>query len=600
MADKEGRGARSRAAQRRARYREIAAVLWDERVLNLMKGGGLEEHAPAEARTAGEDPGLEALAGGDAGAAGSTVSGPIGEEPAGRERDQPRAVRIRRALERLGPAFTKLGQILATRRDLITPDLAEELAKLQDDVPTLPWDVMKKRIEEELETPVDEAFATFDTEPVAAASIGQVYRATLPDGTKVAVKVQRPGVSETMELDLEILVEQARRIGAHTQWGKDYDVAALAEEFADVLRSELDYRHEARAMERLGLAFADEPDIVFPKAYWDHTTARILTMDFIEGVPATKLEGAEVDGVDGARLVELGVGCYFRQIFELGFYHADPHAGNLFALRDGRIAFVDFGRTATVSEKNRGAVFDMLLAAFDDDGRAATEAVLEMTGTPPEVDIAALEVEMSHLLALFRRAQTSGGGVELLVRGLLGMIRQHHLHLPTELTVLLTTLGMLDGVAAQIDPSFRMVDAAKPFARRLIPQAFGPEKLMHQTLRSARAYARFFDELPVEATRVLRRAGEGEFRLSVRPTEYEPAMDRMLTAFSLLAYALIVSALIIGAALLVSRPGLSRPEEVGARVVLVAALLSVIWLLSGIVRSEWRKWRVKQRAARRP
>jgi len=599
MADKEGR-ARSRAAQRRARYREIAAVLWDERVLNLMKGGGLEEHAPAEAVGVAREPGIDELTGEDAGASGPAGTASSASDSSGRERDQPRAVRIRRALERLGPAFTKLGQILATRRDLITPDLAEELAKLQDDVPTLPWDVMKKRIEEELETPVDEAFATFDTEPVAAASIGQVYRATLPDGTKVAVKVQRPGVSETMELDLEILVEQARRVGAHTQWGKDYDVAALAEEFADVLRSELDYRHEARAMERLGLAFADEPDIVFPKAYWDHTTARVLTMDFIEGVPATKLEGAEVDGVDGARLVELGVGCYFRQIFELGFYHADPHAGNLFALRDGRIAFVDFGRTATVSEKNRSAVFDMLLAAFDDDGRAATEAVLAMTGTPPEVDIAALEVEMSHLLALFRRAQTSGGGVELLVRGLLGMIRQHHLHLPTELTVLLTTLGMLDGVAAQIDPSFRMVDAAKPFARRLIPQALGPEKLMHQTLRSARAYARFFDELPVEATRVLRRAGEGEFRLSVRPTEYEPAMDRMLTAFSLLAYALIVSALIIGAALLVSRPGLSRPEEVGARVVLVGALLSVLWLLGGIVRSEWRKWRAKQRAARRP
>ena len=575
MADNEGRGATRRAAQRRARYREIAAVLWDERVLNLMKGGGLDEHAPAEAQAGGE-------------------------EPAGKERDQPRAVRIRRALERLGPAFMKLGQILATRRDLITPDLADELAKLQDDVPTLPWSVMKRRIEDELEAPVDEAFATFDAEPVAAASIGQVYRATLPDGTPVAVKVQRPGVSETMELDLEILVEQARRIGTHTQWGKDYDVAALAEEFAGVLRSELDYRHEARAMERLGAAFVDDSDVVFPKAYWDHTTARVLTMDLVDGVPATKLEGAEVDGVDGARLVELGVGCYFRQIFELGFYHADPHAGNLFALRDGSIAFVDFGRTASVSEKNRGAVFDMLLAAFDDDGRAATEAVLAMTGMPPEVDVAALEVEMSHLLALFRRAEAGGGGVEQLVRGLLGMIRQHHLHLPTELTVLLTTIGMLDGVATQIDPSFRMVDAAKPFARRLIPQALSPDKLMHQTLRSARAYARFFDELPLEATRVLRRAGEGEFRLSVRPTEYEPAIDRMLTAFSLLAYALIVSALLIGAALLVSRPGLSRPEEVGARVVLVAALLSVIWLFGGIARSEWRKWRAKQRAARRP
>ena len=182
MADSEGRGAHSRAAQRRARYREIAAVLWDERVLNLMKGGGLEEHAPAEAQSGGEE------------SAGEDE--PAGKEaPAGKERDQPRAVRIRRALERLGPAFMKLGQILATRRDLITPDLADELAKLQDDVPTLPWDVMRQRIEDELAPSVEEAYAPFDTEPVAAATIGQVSRATLPDGTPVAVKVQRPGGS---------------------------------------------------------------------------------------------------------------------------------------------------------------------------------------------------------------------------------------------------------------------------------------------------------------------------------------------------------------------------------------------------------------------
>jgi len=559
----------SRGGRRRARYREIAKVLWEERVFNVLRGSGLEEHVPEGAQLEGEE------------------SVP--------EKDLPRAVRIRRALERLGPAFIKVGQILATRRDLVTPDLAVELAKLQDDVPTLPWEEMRPRIEEELGASVGELFADFDTTPIAAASIGQVYRATLPDGTPVAVKVQRPGVTETMGIDLEILVDLGRKVTAHTQWGKDYDVSALTQEFADVLRSELDYTHEGRSMDRFREAFAGDKTVVFPEVFWDHSTSRVLTMSFIDGVPGTKLEEEDVPGVSREHVVQDGVGVYFRMIFDLGFYHADPHAGNLFAMADGCIAFVDFGRTSTVSRRNRDAVFDMLLAVFDDDPRAATEAVLTMTGMPPEVDVARLEVELGRLVALYRRSQNTGGGLEDLMQRLLALVREHHLHLPTELTVLLTTLGMLDGVAAQLDPSFRMVDAAKPFARHLVPQEFGPDRLFKATLRSARAYARFFDDLPVQATRVLRRAGEGEFRISVRPTEYREFMERLQTGFTLLAYALIVSALIIGGAFLVGSVGLSPIEQFGARIVLVAALVSVAWLLVRLVRAEYRKWRQARR-----
>jgi len=276
-------------------------------------------------------------------------------------------VRIRHALERLGPAFIEVGQILGTRRDLVTPDLAEELSKLQDDVATLPW-----------------------------------------------------------------------------------------------------------------------------------------------------LENGEVAGVSGERLVKIGVGCYFRQIFEMGFYHADPHAGNLFALPHGRIAFVDFGRTASILQRNRDAVFDMLLAVFDDDVRGATEAVLTICGTPPHVDIAQLEVELGQIMAAYRHAQTTGGGLDELVQRLLTMRRDHQLHLPPELTVLLTTLGMVDGVAGQIDPAYRVVDVAKPFAKKLLPEQFGPERIIRASLRSVRAYGRLIDVLPVPITRVLRRAGEGEFRVSAR------------------------------------------------------------------------------------
>jgi ubiquinone biosynthesis protein len=563
----------SRGSVRRARYREIAKVLWEERVLNLMRGSDLEAHAPSPVD-------------GDVHAAEAPASG-----ARVRERDLPRAVRIRHALERLGPAFVKMGQLLATRRDLVTPDLAAELAKLQDDVPTLSWDEMRPRIEAELGAPVEDVFATFDHEPIAAASIGQVYRATLDDGTTVAVKVQRPGVTETMEIDLEILVEQARRLEAHTQWGRDFDVGALATEFADVLRSELDYTHEGRALDRFRAAFADTPDVTFPGVYWDHTTSRVLTMDFVEGVPATRLEDENVSGVDRGAIVDTGVSCYMRQIFELGYYHADPHAGNIFALGGGRIAFVDFGRVATISERNRDATFDMLLAVFSDDPAQATEAVLAMTGTPPHVDVATMEMELGALLASYRRSQTTGGGLEELMQKLLTLMREHRLHLPTELTVLLTTLGMVDGTARQIDPDFELADSVRPMARKLIPQQFGPEKMLKHAMSSGRAYARFFDHLPLHLTRVLRRAGEGEFRVSIRPTEFKPIMDRLEAAFTRLAYALIIAALIIGFSFLVSRPGLSSAERIGYRVVLFVTLASVAWFLFSLARIELRKRR---------
>ena len=233
----------------------------------------------------------------------------------------------------------------------------------------------------------------------------------------------------------------------------------------------------------------------------------------------------------------------------------------------------------------------MLLAVFNDDPSSATEAVLAMTGMPPQVDVATMEMELGSLLASYRRAQVTGGGLEDLMQKLLTLMREHRLHLPTELTVLLTTLGMVDGTARQIDPDFQLVDSVRPMARKLIPQQFGPEKMFKQALSSGRAYARFFDHLPLQMTRVLRRAGEGEFRVSIRPTEFKPIMDRLEAAFTRLAYALIIAALIIGFSFLVSRPDLSHAERVGYRIVLFITLASVVWFLISLARIELRKRR---------
>ncbi|MGD0918465.1 MAG: AarF/UbiB family protein [Thermodesulfobacteriota bacterium] len=572
MSDNRQQERKSRGARRRARYREIATVLWEERLFDLFKGTGLEDDLPGG--TAAE------------------------LTPGTKEKDLSLPVRVRHALERLGPVFVKLGQLLATRSALLPPALLEELAKLQDDVPKVPWPEMRTRVEAELGASVEELFESFDEEPLAAASIGQVYRATLPDGTPVAVKVQRPGVTKAMEINLDIMHDLADRLTKHVQWAKENDVATIAEEFASVPRAELDYTHEGRSLDRFRSAFAADPSLVFPQIYWDQTTSRVLTMDLIEGVRATELESNEkAAGVDRAHLVQIGTGAYFRMIFQLGFYHADPHAGNLFALPGGRLGFVDFGRVATISERNREATFDMLLAMVDDDPTGVTEAVLAMLGMPPHIDLAALEIDISAMLARYRRQQSSGEGLDKLVQSLLKLMRDHQLQVPPELTVLLTTIGVLEGVATQIDPAFRMIDVVKPFARKLMPERYGPGHILKASLRSARAYGRFFDQLPVHATRALRRVGEGEFKVAVRPENYEALVDRLTAGVYLLAYALIVGALIVGFAFLIGRQDLTQLERIGYRVVLFAAIASVIWFVIRSLRIEWHKRQADRRAA---
>ncbi len=354
-------------------------------------------------------------------------------------------MRVRHTAERLGPVFIKLGQLLSTRGDLLPPAFIEELAKLQDDVPALPWPTIKSHLESELGAPVEQLFKSFDETPVAAASIGQVYKAELLDGTLVAVKIQRPGVGEAMELDLDIAHELATAMARHVQWAKDSDAVALVDGFSAVLRSELDYTAEKLALERFATDFSDDSDIVFPRFYPDHSTARVLTMDFIDGIRATERDSEKAAGVDWPRLIRNGTDAYFRMIFEFGFYHADRHPGNLFALPDGRLGFVDCGRAAEVSEKNREMAFDMMMSVIDDDPSTATDIIMAMTGNPPHADLAELGIDMKEIIRRYWQEQSSGKGMTLYVQSLLRMLRVHHLRLPSELTLLFTTVGVLEG-----------------------------------------------------------------------------------------------------------------------------------------------------------
>ena len=540
--------------RRMARYREIVGILWDERLYEIVGIGG----------------------------SGQPAAEPPSSAPSAAETD-PVEVRVRRAIERLGPAFIKAGQLLATRRDVISPALAVELGKLQDDVPPIPYEAVEARVEEELGASLSELFGSFDREPLAAASIGQVHRATLPDGRRVVVKVQRPGVSDQMAVDLDIIERQARTAGKRLAWARTLDVPGMAGRFVEALRSELDYRVEARNMDFFYEAFQADDRVVIPQVDWDRTTVHVLTMDELQGIPSTDSEGLDRAGVDRKGLVQTGVEAYFRQIFVLGRFHADPHQGNLFAMPGGRVGFVDFGRVGTISERDQDRALDLVSALLDADEMRATQVLLETTHAGPDVDRAAIRIEVADLIdSYLSTAQTIT--FDGIFQRLFGMIRRYELTMPNALAVLFVTLGTLEGVATALDPGFRFAEAARPIAEKLVPQRWREHGFQRALRRVGPRYIRLAEDLPDLADGVLRRASEGEFRIAVRPTETDDLVRELERIVSRLAYAIILAAVVLATAILLAGSRPSPEAEAAITILAIATILTVLWLLFSSVR----------------
>jgi ubiquinone biosynthesis protein len=548
--------ARTRREQRTERYREIAAILSDERILSLLKDTEVREYAPD----------------------GASLEEVADDAPELEGRRAPREVRVRRALERLGPTYVKLGQLLATRRDLISPALATQLAKLKNDVPALPFEEMRPVITSELGGDVDELFSEFDTVPLAAASIGQVYRARLHDQREVAVKVQRPGAAASMELDFEIITRWARTATRHTGWGRDHNVAALAAEFVTTLRAELDYQNEARNLTLFREAFADDDSVAFPAPIDELTSSRVLTMELITGVPGTRPDLMDEAGIDRREIVETGVRCYLRQIFEVGSFHADPHEGNLFAMPDGRVGFVDFGRVGWVSERNRARVFDLMLAFVEADDAAATDILASLVTADPQLDVASLQRELGQLIDAYQRL---GLDIDLqeLFESFLTIVREQDLRVPSEYVVLLTTLAMLQGVAKHLAPDYRLTDTVAAYAHSAVGSRLSPEQFLTGAHRTLARYKHLLDDLPVGLSRALRRASEGEFRVAVRPSDYDRLLDRVRDLAIPVCFTVLVAAFVVGASVIVAlQPG--GAAVVGEAMLAIATAAAVLWMIA--------------------
>jgi ubiquinone biosynthesis protein len=508
-------------------------------------------------------------------------------------RDAPytRPDHLRLALEELGTAPIKLGQILSTRADLLPPAYIAELAKLHDRVPPVPAAVIREVIEREFGQPVEAVFARFDDEPLASASIGQVHAASLFSGEEVVVKVQKPGVGDQVEVDLRLLLDLARTGQRRSALAKDYDFVAIAEEFARTLRGELDYEREGRNADTFRRLFAGNRDVLIPRIYWSQTTSRVLTMQRLTGVKIDDLPALDRLDIDRHELAVRSANLILTEIFEHGFYHADPHPGNFLVLADGAIGALDFGMVGRVGNHQKLDLLELMAAVLDRDAERAVDAfealgVAGVAGDASRRD--ELVREVGHLLDRYVGRPLADLRFEEVTAEIFAMARRHRLRIPVDLVLLMKTLAMNEGVGRYLDPGFNAAGVAAPFARRVMRRRLRPTVWEPEIRRGMTDLARVSLDLPGTLRRLTRQIDRGEFTVTVRPRELEEPLRRLEAMVNRLAMSVLVAAFVVANAVIMTafHPGggetwLGWFFAVG----LVAASVLGFWLLLVIWRS---------------
>ncbi len=460
--------------------------------------------------------------------------------------------RVRLALEELGPTFIKFGQILATRPDLIPLDVIHELRKLQDDVPPFPGEQARQTIERELGGSIETRFADFDTTPLAAASIAQVHRAKLRTGEEVVVKVRRPGLAEIIATDLDILLGLATLIEENIPESRQYAPRALAEEFRRSITLEIDLRNEAQNYQRFARNFAGHAHVHVPQVHTGLSTEEILTVEFIDGIKATDLPALEAAGLDRKRLARQGVDFVMEQVFIHGFFHADPHPGNIFVLPDHRFAPIDMGMMGQLDREMLDHLLEMIVGILLRDPDKIIRLFRKMELVDDDVDRAALHRDLRELIQYYYAVPIGEIDISTLITQLFEALARHRVKVPPELLLIGKAMATVEGMARDLDPSLDPIDAIRPFALKLYLQRLSdPRYLTRDLVRTARGYVELAERLPRDLSRSLGDLARGELGVRVEVTGMERSIRERARSANRLALAALVSALLIGSAWLV-------------------------------------------------
>ena len=458
-------------------------------------------------------------------------------------------------LERMGPTYIKLGQLLSTRVDLLPAAYTEALTRLQDDVEPIEFDQVREIVESELSLSLRHGFTSFEQTPLAAASLGQVHRAQLRSGRDVAVKVQRPGIREVIRDDMDALSDLAEFADAHTKWGRRYGFGQLLAQFRRSLAGELDYQREAANLTRLGELTADYPHLLVPQPVAEYTTARVLTMDFIEGRKVTEVGPLGMLDVDGRPLVDELFRCYLQMILVEGFLHADPHPGNVLLTPDGRLALIDLGMVASVPTRIQDKIVKLLLAIGDSDGEEAAAVLADMGHPLEDYDAGRFREDVSHLIsrAVGLGGDVQAGGVLVELSRLSGT---HGLRPPAEMAMIGKALLNLDQVTTHLDPSFSPAQAITDNVAEILRS--GMSTSAGGLIAAAIDAKEFAAQFPRRANRIMDAVAEGELSVRVHAID-EPRLLLVLQRLAnRLTTGIVLAALVVGAALMMQVPTSSR------------------------------------------
>jgi ubiquinone biosynthesis protein len=472
-----------------------------------------------------------------------------------------RETRIRLAIEELGPTFIKLGQVLSTRPDQVGMPLAQELQKLQTQVACDAPEIVRETIESELGRPLDVLFHGFDSVPLASASIGQCHRAKLPAGDDVVVKVQHAGIRRRMEVDLDILAGLAQLADRLPEL-RPYRPQAIVAEFRRVVRRELDFEREARNLQQFARNFSRTPYVRIPRLYPELSSARVLTMECLNGAKVSDPAALQISTVPPGELARHGADMYLEMIFHHGFYHGDPHPGNLVVLPDGAIGLLDFGMVARLDEQLREDIEDMLMAIVSNDAQQITSVVMRVGAVPPGLDEAALSVDLAEFVNHYANQPVETFDLAGALTEMIEIVQQYRIVLPSPLAMLIKVLVMLEGTARQLQPNFSLMELIQPYQKKMLLRRMSPTRQMRKARRIYSEMEKLAEILPRRLRDILQQVESGRFDVHLDHRGLEPSVNRLVLG-------MLTSSLFLGSALLISRDvwalhGVSVPGTLGA------------------------------------
>lgn len=464
----------------------------------------------------------------------------------------PGPVQVRESIEELGPTFIKLGQLLSTRPDIIPKDYTDELEKLQDEVPPVSFHSIRQVIEEEFGMPVDGVFAAFDPKPLASASLGQTYLATLFDGQHVVVKVQRPGIRQTIETDLEIMAGVAHFLEQHFEQARIYGLSELVEEFSISIRQEMDYTREGRNGDKLLESFAGVGAVKIAATIWDYTTVRVLTQERLIGIKISDIPALDAGGYDRVAIARNLSRAFLKMVFVDGFFHSDPHPGNLVVLKDNVVGFVDYGQMGRLNATLKMQVTRLLSDYIQEDSEGFAETLLDIGTSTSDLNRHAYGREIDQLLRQWYDVPVSQVRIGDILRRTMQISARYRVRLPANMAMLMKATIEIESTDSLLDPNYNLTQDAREYIERSIRSEFSTRKIKTQLLENLLAWKDLFINFPHRGAEVLENMAENRFRVIFRHEGLEAPAEDIDQSANRLSFALIVSSIIIGSSLVLS------------------------------------------------